>query len=205
MPEKSIHVFKKFLSGKYGYQNGRSPLSEFEAILDLIDGANDRGKITKGVNELTKDWRWPYPNKVRRFIDGLVNDRYLRRHGDDLYISGYAQWYGAEKIDKYKELAFQVFEYWVKVTGQDKIVFNEHKIDLVRKCCERHKGDSLTIKDFQSVIDCKYGQWKNDDKMKAFIRWETFFSTKFNKTYLEEALNAASREKEFFRRGPVHQ
>ncbi|CDQ22613.1 phage replisome organizer N-terminal domain-containing protein [Halobacillus karajensis] len=50
-------------------------------------------------------------------------------------------------------------------------------------------NEGFTIDDFKKVIDVKWDEWKNDQKMKKFIRPETLFSPKFE-GYLNQDMNA---------------
>ena len=47
------------------------------------------------------------------------------------------------------------------------------------------RNENFTIEDFKKVIDVKNREWKNDEKMKKFLRPETLFGQKFE-TYLNE-------------------
>lgn len=55
----------------------------------------------------------------------------------------------------------------------------------------RIKQDKATLSDFINVIHSKYEQWKDDDKMKWFIKPSVIFGIKFDK-YRTEALPIAS-------------
>ncbi|RDW17608.1 replication protein [Oceanobacillus arenosus] len=50
-------------------------------------------------------------------------------------------------------------------------------------------NEGFRMDDFKSVIDTKYREWKNDDKMSKFLRPETLFSPKF-----EGYLNQGSKQ-----------
>lgn len=44
---------------------------------------------------------------------------------------------------------------------------------------ERRLNEGFTVEDFKKVIDVKYEEWKDDEKMSKFLRPETLFSNKF--------------------------
>lgn len=56
-------------------------------------------------------------------------------------------------------------------------------------------NDGYTFDEFNSVILHKTAQWKNDPKMKIYLRPETLFSTKFE-SYLQEAKKNISDDPE---------
>lgn len=47
-------------------------------------------------------------------------------------------------------------------------------------------NDGYKLEDFIKVIDIKVSQWKDDDKMKSFLRTSTLFSSKHFDNYLNE-------------------
>jgi uncharacterized phage protein (TIGR02220 family) len=57
--------------------------------------------------------------------------------------------------------------------------------DKTKKHINARIEEGYIFEDFEKVICYKYKQWKNDDKMKSYIRPETFFGTKFE-SYLNE-------------------
>ena len=52
-------------------------------------------------------------------------------------------------------------------------------------------SDGATIEDCKAVIQLKHKEWKNDDKMKQYIRIQTLFTKRNFDNYLEEVLNAS--------------
>lgn len=54
------------------------------------------------------------------------------------------------------------------------------------KDIEARIKEKFTIEDFQKVIESKVNEWKDNDKMKKYIRPETLFGSKFN-SYLVQA------------------
>ena len=44
---------------------------------------------------------------------------------------------------------------------------------------ETRLNEGFTVEDFKKVIDVKYEEWKDDEKMSKFLRPETLFSNKF--------------------------
>lgn len=51
--------------------------------------------------------------------------------------------------------------------------------------------DGATIEDCKSVIRLKYKDWRNDSKMKQYIRIQTLFNKRNFDTYLDEVVNAS--------------
>lgn len=56
--------------------------------------------------------------------------------------------------------------------------------------------EKFTLDDFKLVIDYKYKEWGNDDKMKQYLRPETLFGTKFE-GYLQGAKSTGGNDTEF--------
>ena len=71
------------------------------------------------------------------------------------------------------------------------------KNKVTQKHIKARLKEGFTIDDFKVVIDKKYNEWFNDDRMRQYLRPETLFGTKF-----ESYLNAPEKQKtsgnEFF-------
>lgn len=57
--------------------------------------------------------------------------------------------------------------------------------ESTRRLIKARLNEGFTLEDFKTVIDKKVDEWKNDPKMRAFIRPETLFGTKFE-SYLNQ-------------------
>jgi len=55
----------------------------------------------------------------------------------------------------------------------------KHTTKKTRTLIHARYEEGFTLNDFKSVIDTKVREWKNDSKMKKFLRPETLFSPKF--------------------------
>jgi len=62
----------------------------------------------------------------------------------------------------------------------------KHTTDNTRKHIKARINDGYTFDDFKLVIEYKVYEWKNDEKMRKFIRPETLFGSKFE-SYLQNA------------------
>lgn len=86
------------------------------------------------------------------------------------------------EIDKEKNKDIvEIIEYLNTVLGTNYKTTTKKTRDLIKA----RMNDNFTVDDFKTVIDKKFNQWSNDEKMSAFLRPETLFSTKFE-SYLNE-------------------
>lgn len=60
------------------------------------------------------------------------------------------------------------------------------------KDIEARIKEKFTIEDFQKVIESKVNEWKDNDKMKKYIRPETLFGSKFNSYLVQASENGVS-------------
>lgn len=60
-----------------------------------------------------------------------------------------------------------------------------HSTNKTKTLIKSRMNEGFTVDDFKKVIDTKNAEWKNDNKMKKFIRPETLFGTKFE-SYLNQ-------------------
>src|SRR5690625_998712 len=60
-----------------------------------------------------------------------------------------------------------------------------HFTRKTRNLIKARFNEGFTVDDFKKVIDTKNDEWKNNNKMKKFIRPETLFGTKFE-SYLNQ-------------------
>lgn len=64
------------------------------------------------------------------------------------------------------------------------------KNKVTQKHIRARLGEGFSVDDFKNVIDKKYDEWVDDDKMRQYLRPETLFGTKF-----ESYLNAPRKQK----------
>lgn len=83
----------------------------------------------------------------------------------------------------------EIIEYFNKVTGKHYKPTTKSNQKLIK---ERWNED-FRIEDFKRVIDIKYNEWKNDPKMKKFIRPQTLFNGNFE-SYLNQEDNTQPRD-----------
>jgi uncharacterized phage protein (TIGR02220 family) len=88
------------------------------------------------------------------------------------------------------EYAIEIVNYFNKVSGKNYEPDSKQTIKFIKS---RFK-EKFTLEDFKKVIDLKCGQWKNDDKMKQYIRPETLFGSKFE-SYLNEIPRSGNKIK----------
>lgn len=85
-----------------------------------------------------------------------------------------------------------VIDYFNSVCGTD---FKKNTKATIEKVQARF-NEKFTIEDFKSVIDFKNKQWKDDPKMKEYLRPETLFGSKFE-AYLQASKTDIQAKKEY--------
>ena len=75
----------------------------------------------------------------------------------------------------------EIIDYLNEKTGRK----YKHTAKVNQRVIKARMNEGYTLEDFKTVIDKKSVGWKNDVKMKEFLRPETLFSTKFDR-YLNE-------------------
>lgn len=90
-----------------------------------------------------------------------------------------------DKNDKNKDIYSQ--EYTEIITYLNEICGTNYKptAAYIRRLIHARLDDGFTVEDFKTVIYKKAKQWRNDDRMCAFLRPQTLFGTKFE-SYLNE-------------------
>lgn len=82
-----------------------------------------------------------------------------------------------EELDKEKEVIpyVEIINYLNDVAGKNYRSSTRKTKDLIKA----RWNEGFRLEDFKKVIDTKNNEWKNDQKMKKFIRPDTLFGTKF--------------------------
>lgn len=87
-----------------------------------------------------------------------------------------------------KEIYKEIIDYLNEVTGK-----RYRHTDVTIKLIKARLNEGFTVDDFKQVIDKKTKDWKDDPKMKDYIRPQTLFGTKF-----EGYLNQEEKKKPGF-------
>ena len=82
-----------------------------------------------------------------------------------------------EELDKEKEVIpyVEIINYLNDASGKNYRSSTRKTKDLIKA----RWNEGFRLEDFKKVIDTKNNEWKNDQKMKKFIRPDTLFGTKF--------------------------
>lgn len=75
----------------------------------------------------------------------------------------------------------EILDYLNSLTGKNFKDNNKKTVSIINARLK----ENFTIEDFKKVIDIKYSQWGNDQKMSIYLRPETLFGNKFE-GYLQE-------------------
>lgn len=112
----------------------------------------------------------------------LEKDMIIKIVGDELSVDSF--WIRDNKILGYlssqsstiENDVDEVIEYFKKITGKTRV---SNKSNSNRKFIKARLQE-YTVKDLKDVINLKYNQWKDDYKMRDYIRIETLMNeTKF--------------------------
>lgn len=77
----------------------------------------------------------------------------------------------------------EIVDYFNKKTGRS----FKHTSGDTKKHLKARWNENFTIEDFKAVIDYKYEEWKDNEKMSVYIRPSTFFNSKNFENYLNQA------------------
>lgn len=86
------------------------------------------------------------------------------------------------RIDESSSIIKKIIEYFNETTGQKRTLSCKETNDLI----SGRLNEGRTFDDFKHVIDTKTAQWRNDSKMRAFIRPSTLFRPGNFEDYLNE-------------------
>src|SRR5699024_12416318 len=75
----------------------------------------------------------------------------------------------------------EIIDYLNEKTGRN----YKHKAKVNQRVIKARMNEGYTLEDFKTVIDKKSVEWKDDVKMKEYLRPETLFGPKFDR-YLNE-------------------
>src|SRR5699024_10194149 len=79
----------------------------------------------------------------------------------------------------------EIIDYLNEKTGRN----YKHKAKVNQRVIKARMNEGYTLEDFKTVIDKKSVEWKDDVKMKEYLRPETLFGPKFDRYLNEETKN----------------
>lgn len=148
---------------------------------------NDRHHTTTYVEEMNilgLDNKGAYTTNPEKMVCGIPTANQLTDNG--IPTDGHMETeYSIDKNSKDNNIYIvvqEVISYLNEKSGKD---FKTKTKTTISHIKARVK-EGFTVDDFKKVIDIKVSKWKNDPKMKDYIRPETLFGTKFE-GYLNEA------------------
>lgn len=153
---------------------------------------NDRHHTTTYIEEMKElglDNKGAYTRNPDKMVCGIPTDNQPTDNG--IPTDGQVETeYSIDKNSKDNNIYIvvqEVVSYLNEKSGKD---FKTKTKSTISHIKARVK-EGFTVDDFKKVIDIKVSKWKNDPKMKDYIRPETLFGTKF-----EGYLNEAPQKKE---------
>lgn len=155
---------------------------------------NDRHHTTTYVEEMKQlgiDNKGAYTTNPDKIVFGIPTDNQVTTNGipTDFQLETEVS-IGKDSINNNIYIVVQeVISYLNQKTGKN---FGTKTKATVSHIKARLK-DGFTVDDFKRVIDIKVSKWKNDPKMKDYLRPETLFGTKFE-SYLNEVPIKAKEE-----------
>lgn len=156
-------------------------LKEME-LIQTIRKTNDKGTVEGWyikVNYLINNSRIPettIPSRPQLVSQetNTINNKYINTYNN--------------KNTNNKEIYKEIIDYLNEVTGK-----RYRHTDVTIKLIKARLNEGFTVDDFKQVIDKKTKDWKDDPKMKDYIRPQTLFGTKF-----EGYLNQEEKKKPGF-------
>ncbi|HJA46403.1 MAG TPA: conserved phage C-terminal domain-containing protein [Candidatus Limosilactobacillus excrementigallinarum] len=174
-----IEVSRHAIDGRDSLRSGLKEL-ETNGYLDRKRERDDKGRVGSSKWVLHEK-----PMLKKRTLDKSMQDNGTQRYHqqkitskeDNIKRSIYSQ----AEPDKSSETRKQIINYLNEKLGT-KYKPNASKNKTV---INARLNEGYQLDDFKQVIDNKYADWANDQKMANFLRPETLFGTKFD-GYLNE-------------------
>ena len=167
----------------------------------------EKGSFVTSEIKLMERWGWGKA-KLRSFLEMLENDSMIVKKSDrkktTISICNYCVYQDAETKNKpqanHEQTNSKPIAYTINNINKDNKNIYSSVINYLnekagtnfkptskktQKFIKSRLNENFTLEDFQTVIDIKVGQWKNDSYMSKYLRPETLFGPKFE-AYLNE-------------------
>lgn len=188
-----------------------------------------KGSRITSIRKLKEKWKWSN-TKVTTFLKMLKDDGMIDYKSDTkktlITIINYDNYQDTEKKKRHKnatETPRKRHESTQTIINNNDNNYNNKDIveivDYLNQVCNTkylpsskktqslinaRLNESFTVDDFKTVIDKKYKEWSQDEKMNKFLRPETLFGTKFE-SYLNQKIGGnnerTTREAEKYSEG----
>lgn len=188
-----------------------------------------KGSRITSIRKLKEKWKWSN-TKVTTFLKMLKDDGMIDYKSDTkktlITIINYDNYQDTEKKKRHKnatETPRKRHESIQTIINNNDNNYNNKDIveivDYLNKVCNTkylpsskktqslinaRLNESFTVDDFKMVVDKKYKEWSQDEKMNKFLRPETLFGTKFE-SYLNQKIGGnnerTTREAEKYSEG----
>ena len=168
----SINSIKNKAGQGISTQNVRSFLKRFEKLGFLTNQSTKTGRLITVIN-------WDSYQRKKNKVTKKVTKTQQRGNKEVTPNNKDKN----NNNDNKENIYAPVIEYLNKQTGAK---YKSTTITTQGKIKAR-QNEGFTLKDFKYVIDVKTSQWLKDKKMKAYLRPETLFGTKFE-SYLNEKI-----------------
>lgn len=172
--------------------------TEFDGSRQYIAGMINSSKPTvdKAINELLEK---DLIIKNQRTINGVIFNSF-RINFDKIknFTSGKETLLGDKEIlskggkeTLHNNNNINIYKYIIDYLNNKCKKNFRYEITKTKTLIQSRLNEGFTVDDFKKVIDIKYDQWFNDEKMNQYLRPETLFGTKF-----ESYLNTGKAKKE---------
>ncbi len=156
-----------------------------ETLKQAIDKFIKKGKITKNKNGtllITKWDKYQLSRTAKFYAEKGRSER--SRSQSEPKRKVYNNKIREDKIkkDNRKYIVYKIIKYFNKRTDQKRSFHCQETIRLING----RLNEGRTIDDFKHVIDTKFTQWQNNDRMRQFIRPSTLFRPGNFEDYLNE-------------------
>jgi len=155
-----------------------------EELNDAINKFIKLGKLTKTKTTtlyVTKWEKYQFSERHKRRVEGEMSDKkdIESKKGTPILNNNTLN---NNKLENNIELRKQIIDLFNETTNQKR----SYTCDGTNKLINGRLSEGRTIDDFKHVIDTKYTQWRNDEKMSQFIRPSTLFRPENFENYLNE-------------------
>ncbi len=159
-----------------------------ESIWEMID-EHDKSLDTMITETQQSDYR-NSTIRLSKFDNQIIenqqqsrtnNQEHTKEHNQDIKISE-TKVSDKKSSEKYSKEIEEIIDYFNKVTGQKL----RSKSKGHRKLITARLNEGFTVDDFKVIIDKKYAEWKDDEKMSKYVTPSTLFRESHFDTYLNQ-------------------
>lgn len=183
------------LARSWGWDRGRVRrfIERFCLKIEYPNNTRNDGYLVKDESEQKTNRRRTDNEQIKFLKNNDLEDSTNRKRTEDEQITNTiirSKNKNKEKPNgKWLEEIAETVNYLNEKTGKS---FKPNTAQT-RKLISGRLNDGYTVDDFKKVIDVKFNEWGQDDKMKNYVRPETLFSPSKFEAYLNQSPSSGSK------------